>query len=129
MKEETGTSILFIVYGPLALLTPFAPLSLCSSDSYLVPTSARSCSAQTFAPPELPAASNPFFTSEIATDAHSVVFASASASAAELQSHYQILASGLTKRTVKKGDTVEREDTVEKAARSEKKICSREKTR
>lgn len=53
--------------------------------------------------------------------------ASASASAAELQSHYQILASGLTKRTVKKGDTVEREDTVEKAARSEKKICSREK--
>lgn len=130
MKEETETSILFIVYGPSALLTPFAsPLSLCSSDSYLVPTSARSCSAQTFAPPELPAASNPFFTSEIATDAHSVVFesASASASAAELQSHYQILASGLTTRTVKKGDTVEREDTVEKAARSEKKICSREK--
>ena len=118
LKRETGTSILFILHGPLALLTPLALLiplllwSFCSPDSYPIPTSARSCSTQTFASPKLPAASDPFSTSEIASDAHQV--GSASASAAELRSHRRILAPGLTERTVKKGDTVESGDTVEK---------------
>ena len=57
MKEKTATSILFILPGPLALLTPlvlwitFSPDPLCSPNSYPAPSSAQSFYPALLMPP------------------------------------------------------------------------------
>ena len=77
MGEDTGTSILFILHGPPALLTPFSPPGLLSSDPYpalacpLGPILLPSF-AQTSASPKRPAALGPFSASKIASDAHPI---------------------------------------------------------
>lgn len=63
MKEETGTSILFILHDLLALLTPFAlliPMLSWSPDSYPVPIFAWFYSAQISVSRKLPASLDPF---------------------------------------------------------------------
>ena len=103
MEEETGTSILFIRHGPLALLTIFLPWPLCSPDLYPAPTSAWSF------PPTL-------LCSDLRYAAIALVLPRdcrlpripfrlqkknciGCASAAELHSHRRILALGLTKHS------------------------------
>ena len=101
MREETGTSVLFILHGPPALLTPFSPPYLPSSGSYPSLASARSFSptlpGSDLRFPEIAGSLGTFPASEIASDAHPV------ASAAKLQSHRRILALGLTEHTEKQG--------------------------
>lgn len=115
---------LFYLLWPLDSSEPFCSFNLFaflifySPDFYPVPLFAWSCSAQIFVSQNCRLL--PF---QIASNAHPVVFASAST--AELLSCCQILVSGLIKYTVKKEYIFEKVDTVDKAARPEKKIHSR----
>ncbi len=74
MREETGTSILFIFHGPPALLTPFSLPGLLSSVPYPALASALSfsitllCSDLRF--PEIAGCLGPLSTCEIASVAH-----------------------------------------------------------
>ena len=100
MREKTGTSVLFILPGPPALLTPFSPPGLLSSGSYPALASARSFSPTLLGSdlcfPEIAGYLGTFPASEFASDAHPVAFA------AKLQSHRRILALGLTERFAEK---------------------------
>lgn len=95
MREKTGSSIFFILFGPPALLTPFFSLGLLFFCSYPALTSVWS-----FFPtllglylyfPEIAGCLKVFLVSEIASDTYPVAFA------IKLQFHCQILAIGITK--------------------------------
>ena len=74
IREKTSTSVLFILDGPPALLTPFSPLGLLSSGSYPALSTARSFSpillGSDLGFPEIAGCFGTFPASEIASNAH-----------------------------------------------------------